>query len=70
MYAVLEAIRADMDQKKQTMKEWKIMVLSVTCLFLQLSTFDEKWWCEHNLREDVVTDARSLARTTYQRMVG
>jgi hypothetical protein len=70
VYAMLDAIRRDIDNKKdnQHLLLWRQALLTATGLFETLPSFEDKWWYEHNLREDMATDARNMCRTSYQKI--
>ena len=70
VYALLDAIRRDIDANKDNeyLLEWRRVLLTATGLFELLPSFEDKWWYEHNLREDMATDARNMCRTSYQKI--
>ena len=43
-------------------------LLSVTARFMVVETAEQRWWHEHNLREDCTMFHEALAQTTYQRI--
>ncbi len=68
-YAMVEAIRLDVDAgREDCLKAWRNMILTVSGRFQVFRTFEEKWWFEHNCREDMASDCQTMTRTTYQRI--
>jgi len=54
----------------EELKQLKVCLLSVTARFIVVETAAQRWWHEHNLREDSTTFHEALAQTVYQRFCG
>ena len=60
--------KATIQNLQGRLQKWKQAMLTSTGLFVVLATADDKWWYEHNLREEIATDFRTMARTTFQKI--
>lgn len=53
---------------EERLQSWKQAMLTTTGLFVHLASADDKWWFEHNLREEIASDFRTMGRTTFQKI--
>lgn len=53
---------------EERLQSWKQAMLTTTGLFVHLASADDKWWFEHNMREEIASDFRTMGRTTFQKI--